>query len=83
MNDLPEWARQHATEMRDHWWWRPGWKVGRRFWTWHYTFETCPALHELVAAYQGLLEELPTLDLIPQRWLHLTVQGLGFVDGQS
>ncbi|MEU5940349.1 2'-5' RNA ligase family protein [Micromonospora sp. NPDC047548] len=30
--------------------------------------------------YQASLAEFPTLDLIPAAWLHLTVQGIGFVD---
>jgi 2'-5' RNA ligase len=66
--------------MADHWWWRPGWAVGRRFYTWHLTFERAPALHELAAAYRAGLAEVPGLDLVPDRWLHLTMQGLGFTD---
>ena len=66
--------------MRDHWWWRPGWRVGRSFYTWHVTFGDQPAVHQLAADYADLLGELPTLDPIPVRWLHLTVQGVGFVD---
>jgi 2'-5' RNA ligase len=66
--------------MRDHWWWRPGWKVGRRMYTWHFTFDGQPDLHRLVHEYQERLAGLPGLDPIPERWLHLTTQGLGFVD---
>ena len=74
----PAWTYTHATEMRDHWWWRPGWAVGRRFYTWHYTFEGQGELHRLVAAYQDGLADMATLDMVPIQWLHLTVQGLGF-----
>lgn len=66
--------------MRDHWWWRPGWHVGRRMYTWHITFDDQPALHELVRAYQAALTSLSGLDLIPLRWLHLTTQGIAFTD---
>jgi 2'-5' RNA ligase len=66
--------------MRNHWWWRPGWRMGRSFYTWHVTFNDQPAVHDLAADYADLLRELPTLDPIPVRWLHLTMQGIGFAD---
>ncbi|MGH3430618.1 MAG: 2'-5' RNA ligase family protein [Pseudonocardiaceae bacterium] len=66
--------------MRDHWWWRPGWRVGRSFYTWHVTFDDQPAAHQLAADYAPILEALPTLDPIPAGWLHLTMQGIGFTD---
>ncbi|MFG1705419.1 2'-5' RNA ligase family protein [Nonomuraea sp. M3C6] len=69
--------------MRDHWWWRPGWRVGRRMYTFHTTFQDQPALHRLVAAYQAPLSALNGLDLIPYQWLHLTMQGIGFTDEVS
>lgn len=67
-------------EMRDHWWWRPGWQPGRRMYTWHVTFDGQTALHELIDAYQNRLAGLPGLDPIPRQWLHLTTQGIGFTD---
>ena len=72
-----------SDHMRDHWWWRPGWRVGRSMYTWHVTFDDQPQLHELVSAYQSALSSLPGLDLIPERWLHLTMQGIGFTDEVS
>lgn len=80
MTKAPAWTYEHATELRNHWWWRPGWRVGRRFYTWHYTLEDQVELHNLVAKYQNALRDFENLDLIPQQWLHLTAQGLGFVD---
>jgi 2'-5' RNA ligase len=68
--------------MRDHWWWRPGWRVGRRFYTWHITFEGQDDLHRLVRAYQSHLD-VPELDLVPLEGLHLTMQGVGFTDEVS
>jgi len=69
---------QPLPRMIDHWWWRPGWSVGRQFYTWHLTFDDAPDLARLVNEYRPHLD-LPGLDLIPQRWLHLTMQGIGFV----
>lgn len=69
--------------MRDHWWWRPGWRVGRRMYTWHFTFDGQDELHRLVTAYQDRLQDLGGVDPIPLQWLHLTTQGVGFVDEVS
>ncbi|WP_241027561.1 2'-5' RNA ligase family protein [Streptomyces verrucosisporus] len=69
-----------AETMADHWWWRPGWKPGRRFYTWHFTFRTATEVHRLADAYRRGLADVPGLALVPDRWLHLTMQGLGFVD---
>lgn len=68
---------------RDHWWWRPGWRVGRRLYTFHTTFDDQPELHRLVTAYQTALHDLGGLDVIPLGWLHLTMQGIGFTDEVS
>ncbi len=76
-------ALVNVERTRDHWYWRPGWRIGRRFHTWHLTFGDDPAMHRLVAAYQQSLARTPGLDLIPPRWLHLTTQGLGFTDDLS
>lgn len=69
----------HADRMRDHWWWRPGWRVGQRAYTWHITFEGQEQLHRLVRHHQNTLSAVPGLDLVPLEWLHLTMQGVGFV----
>lgn len=66
--------------MRNHWWWRPGWRVGRSFYTWHLTLAVDPGARELVASYEPLLRQLSMLDAVPLKWLHLTVQGIGFTD---
>jgi 2'-5' RNA ligase len=64
----------------EHWWWRPGWKPGRRMYTWHVTFARHPAVGDLATRVQARLAGLPGLDLIPAPWLHLTIQGIGFTD---
>jgi hypothetical protein len=69
--------------MRDHWWWRPGWRPGRRMYTWHVTFGDQPAVQDLAARARDLLSDVPGVDLIPGPWLHLTTQGVGFSDEVS
>jgi 2'-5' RNA ligase len=71
------------TQLRNHWWWRPGWNADRRFYTWHLTFDGQRQLHQLVASYQDALSTVAGLDLIPLEWLHLTMQGVGFTDEVS
>jgi hypothetical protein len=51
--------------------------------TWHFTFDDQPDLHDLVRRYQARMAHFPGLDPIPVRWLHLTTQGLGFTDEVS
>ncbi|MGF7234731.1 MAG: 2'-5' RNA ligase family protein [Frankia sp.] len=65
--------------MVDHWAAHPGWRPGRTFYTFYLTFGGAPEVAELAAHYQRGLD-LPTLDLVPAAWLHLTVQGVGFTD---
>ena len=69
-----------ATEVRNHWYWRPGWGIGKRFYTWHITFEDQTEVVDLAQQYRDRLSSQPELDLIPPRWLHLTMQGIGFFD---
>lgn len=69
-------------QMRNHWWWRPGWRVGRAFYAWHLTFDHAPDLHRLAEEFSGALA-VPGLDVIPVKWLHLTMQGVGFTDEVS
>lgn len=66
--------------VRNHWWWRPGWKSGRHYYACHLTLDDQPQLRELVSRYQQAIRSLPNLDLIPAQWLHLTMQGIGFTD---
>lgn len=66
--------------LRNHWWWRPGWRQGRHFHACHLTFDNQPDLHNLIERYQNALRPFTGLDLIPRRWLHLTTQGIGYTD---
>jgi 2'-5' RNA ligase len=76
---MPPRALPHpdADVLVNHWWWRPGWGVGTRFYAWHITLVDQPGLRDLVAGYQTALDGFPVLDLIPEQWLHITVQDLG------
>ena len=74
---LPPLPYPDATELVNHWWWRPGWTVGTRFYAWHITVNDLPELRDLVSTYQQGLADFPTLDLIPPEWMHITVQGVG------
>ncbi|WP_344915140.1 2'-5' RNA ligase family protein [Streptosporangium oxazolinicum] len=71
------------TETRDHWWWRPGWRPGRSFYTWHFLVDDQPELHEFVARIRSDLDKVAALDPIPSQWLHMTTQGVGFADEVS
>ncbi|MEN3267155.1 2'-5' RNA ligase family protein [Pseudonocardia sp.] len=83
MPDKPEWTWRHATELRNHWWWRPGWQIGTRYYAFHLAVGDSPGVTKLVAQYQNALKNIDGLDLIPREWLHITMQGLGFVDDIS
>jgi 2'-5' RNA ligase len=69
--------------MINHWWWRPGWRVGRSFYTWHVTFEEGSALAGLADRYRDTLQKFPSLDVLSTGQLHLTMQGIGFTDEVS
>lgn len=82
-NATIRWADfQRLNRMKNHWWWRPGWKVGRSYYTFHLTFEDAPEVRDLAARYQEHVR-LPTLDPVPPEGLHATLQGIGFADEVS
>jgi 2'-5' RNA ligase len=63
-----------------HWTDMPEWDNSRRLWAVYLTFADQPALHAMVDGYQRALTDLPQLDLIERRWLHLTMLGVAFTD---
>lgn len=73
MSPLPE-------RMADHWWWRPGCRPGRRQYVWHILFGGHPEVRKIVRDLQARLAGMPGLDLVPEPWLHLTTQIVGFAD---
>ena len=48
---------QLVTTVRNHWWWRPGWRTGRHFYACHLTLDDQPQLMELVGRYQDALRQ--------------------------
>ncbi|MBV9161118.1 MAG: 2'-5' RNA ligase family protein [Pseudonocardiales bacterium] len=66
--------------MRNHWWWRPGWRLGRSFYTWHITFLQNSQLVDFSARHKQIIDKFETLDQVPVSGLHITLQGIGFVD---
>jgi 2'-5' RNA ligase len=71
---------QHAQNVRNHWWWRPGWRPGRHFYAFHITFPDHTDLFRLVGQYRAAVDAVGAVTTIPDRWLHMTMQGIGFVD---
>ncbi|MFJ4653818.1 2'-5' RNA ligase family protein [Nocardia sp. NPDC088792] len=65
---------------RDHWWWRPGWSLGRSFYTWHLTFEQDSAVRALVPRFAPTLAKIATMEPVDEGGLHVTIQGIGFTD---
>ncbi|WP_051174991.1 2'-5' RNA ligase family protein [Nocardia exalbida] len=64
----------------DHWWWRPGWKPGKSFYTWHITFDDDSPAGQLVEIFAPTLSQIPTMDPVAREGLHITLQGVGFTD---
>lgn len=79
---MTDYAALYADQpaMADHWWWRPGWHVGTRFYAWHITQADHPAMVDLVNSYRHAIADTPALDRIPDQWLHMTLQGVGHVE---
>ncbi|GAB1820078.1 2'-5' RNA ligase family protein [Herbidospora sp. RD11066] len=67
-------------QMADHWWWRPGWRVGRRGYAWHLTFRDAPDVHRIAEVYRQGLAQIEALVPVPDLSLHLTMQHIGFTD---
>ncbi len=48
--------------------------------TWHLLFDDQPALHAVARKYHRAVAGIDGIDVVPTKWLHLTVQGVGAVD---
>jgi 2'-5' RNA ligase len=69
--------------LRNHWWWRPGWRAGRHLYACHLILDDQPELLGLIGHYQDALGDLGNMDLIPPGSLHLTMQRIGWADEVS
>lgn len=67
------------THTKDHWAGRTHWASGRRQLTFHLTFEGTP-LATATAPLRAALASVGGLDVVPDRWLHVTLTALGFSD---
>jgi 2'-5' RNA ligase len=66
--------------LRNHWSWRPEWASDRPRLLWYLTFDSHPELARAARVAQERLRAVPTVDLVPVPWLHLTLEDVGFVD---
>lgn len=64
--------------MESHFWWRPGWRPGRTYLTWHVLPDQ--TARRYAAALQERLTGLAHLAPVPLDRLHVTGPGVGFVD---
>ncbi|TDC66076.1 2'-5' RNA ligase family protein [Micromonospora sp. KC207] len=78
-----DWARYRTLDYLVNHWERPGWRPGRRSYHWMMCLGESEALRALATRCQAALGHIPTLDLVPLNWLHLTVQKVGFADEVS
>jgi 2'-5' RNA ligase len=66
--------------LHDHWSsYRPEWTDVRPRLLWYLTFEERPQLADRAAQAEAVLGEC-ALDVVPARWLHLTLADVGFAD---
>jgi len=80
---MPATDDARVESVRNHWYWRPGWRAGRHLYACHLTLDDQSQLRELIRHYQDALAHLGNLDLIPPGSLHLTMQRIGFADEVS
>jgi 2'-5' RNA ligase len=68
---------ERGPTLAGHWSWRPDWTAEHRVWWWYATFEHEVAVHRLAEEAQGVLAPGAPVDLVPTRWLHLTLAEVG------
>lgn len=64
----------------DHWAEMPHWPEHRELWSFYLTLAGQQDLHRVVRHYQDQLRPLEGLDLVDPSALHITIQGIRFVD---
>ena len=68
------------TVLRNHWVPRPGWSPGRSLLACYLALDTYPQVTEHLVRHQDMLGDLAQIDLVPVPWMHVTVQGIAFLD---
>lgn len=67
-----------SLSLAGHWGWRPEWTAERRSWWWYATFEHDEPVRRLAAEAVAALAPGAPVDVIPDRWLHLSLLELGY-----
>jgi 2'-5' RNA ligase len=67
-------------ELIRHWGWRPDWTRERRCWWWYATFESDAEVQGLAADARAAIRPDAPVDVVPPRWLHLTIAEVGYED---
>jgi len=64
--------------LENHFWWRPGWRPGRAYLTWH----VLPGsrIADALAPARAVVERIDHLAAVPPARLHITGPGVGFLD---
>jgi 2'-5' RNA ligase len=76
----PELDWPSVDELLDHWTsYRPDWTDNRERLLWYLTFEERPEVGARAAEVEAALGAC-ALDVVPTRWLHLTLADVGFAD---
>jgi 2'-5' RNA ligase len=68
-----------ASELTEHWSWRPEWTSERRSWWWYVTFEHDAAVHWSAERARAVLQPRGPVHVVPPRWLHLSLAEVGYV----
>lgn len=71
-------APRWESAVSEHWSWRPEWTPERRMWWWYATFEHDATMQRLAAEARRTIRPWAPVDLIPTRWLHLTLAEVGY-----
>jgi 2'-5' RNA ligase len=69
-----------AVLLWNHWQWRPEWAASRPNLMWYLTLENQPSLTPVLEQTNRVMRDLHYVDVVPRKWLHLTLQDVGFVD---
>jgi 2'-5' RNA ligase len=70
-------------DLRSHWQWRPEWEEERACLLWYLTFEDQPRVREHAGHLQLAMRGSRTIDVVPQEWLHLTLDDVAYADEVS
>jgi 2'-5' RNA ligase len=75
--------RAGTRALRNHWTWRPDWRHDRPCLWWYLTFGYQAEVVGLSERLAAAVKDRRTVDVVPPRWLHLTLREVGYVDEVS